>query len=99
MKVLGKHAGFSIVEIVIVFAVIGLVGFISYIAFNRMQDNNATRTSQTSAPPPAISNVGPVPSINSASDLDTVQKILDQTDPSGSNGADATQLNSELTAF
>lgn len=95
MKSLLNQKGFSAVEGVIILAVVVLLGIGGYLVFNRQDSSkNQTASEQSSE----AKDVPSAPEISSKSDLDEAETALDQADPSASN-ADASQLDSELSAF
>lgn len=98
MRLHSDQSGFSIVEIVIVLAVLGFIGLLGSMAYNRVHDSK-TASGQSSAQSATANDVKPAPAITSASDLDSAQATLDQTDPSTGNTTDAGQLDNELSAF
>lgn len=97
-----NHAGFSVVELLIVVAVIAVLGFAGYSVYHRHNTktaNNSTNgTAQTDSTAKAT-DVASSPKINSTSDLDKAAATLDQTDPDGSNGTDTSQLDAQLADF
>lgn len=92
-----KQPGFSLIELVLVLAVVGVLGFLGYSFYNRQNANNAAQTA--SSEPAQANDVASSPNINSTSDLDKALATLDQTDPSGGNNTDSSQLDSELSNF
>lgn len=90
-----NHAGFSIVEIVIVLAVVILIGCLGYVFINRTNSNTAT---QDTALQSDTNDVSSTPQINSREDLDAAEKVLDENDPV-KNNMDATELDGELSKF
>lgn len=100
MKLRVNQSGFSAVELIIILVVVGALGFVGYTVYNRQQDNKTDSTSQqTKEESATASDVRSAPEIRSTSDLDKASATLDQTDPGGSNNTDASQLDSELSAF
>ena len=100
MKSRHSQTGFSIVELLVVVAVLALIGFVGYRVYSALNGNNTTAdTTQVANQSSTANDVTSAPAVNSTSNLDDAQKALDQTDPGGSNNADAGQLNSELAAF
>jgi prepilin-type N-terminal cleavage/methylation domain-containing protein len=100
MRASTKQPGFSIVELVIVVAVIGLLGVLGYVGYNTYTHKTAsTSASQAASTPATASDVASAPAINSTSDLDAAAATLDQTDPSGSNNTDASQLDAQAANF
>lgn len=102
MGIRTNQSGFSGVELAIVLAMVGVLGFVGYDVYNRQNTKMAdsSNTSQTArAESPQATDVATAPSVNSTSDLDKASAMLDQTDPSGSNNTDASQLDSQLAIF
>jgi prepilin-type N-terminal cleavage/methylation domain-containing protein len=104
MRYRTNQAGFSVVELVIVLGVVGVLGFVGYGVYDRQNakitDSSTTDTSQTASSQSAKANdVASAPTVSSTNDLDKASAILNQTDPSGSNNTDASQLNSQLSTF
>lgn len=97
MSTYTRQKGFSIVEILLVVAVVGIIGFLGYTFYNNYQtETNKTSTADSSQSATA-SDVATAPAVNSASDLDKAQAVLDQTNPGSST--DASQLDSEVSNF
>lgn len=90
-----NHAGFSIIEVVIVLAVVILLGYLGYIFVSRTTSNTST---QDTALQSDTSDVSSTPQINSREDLDTAEKVLDENDPA-KNNMDATELDREFSQF
>jgi Tfp pilus assembly protein PilV len=98
MKRRDNQAGFSVIEVVIIIAVVALVGFLGYTAYNRFQDDKTTGDS-TQTEQAATTSDATAPEINSSSDLDEAQKVLDESATSDASDADAKQLDGELSSF
>lgn len=90
MKSRAKQPSFSAVRLIVVLAVVVALGFAGYTVYNSLSANNESATA---------TDVVAAPKIKSNSDLDQASATLDQTDPDGSNTADANQLDNELSAF
>lgn len=104
MSIRTNQSGFSAFELIIVLAVVGALGFVGYSVYNRQNAQTTvspdTDTSQAANSQSSKANdVASAPKISSTSDLDKASATLDQTNPSGSNNTDASQLDSQLTAF
>lgn len=103
MSLQNIQSGFSVVELVIVLAVVGVLGFVGYSVYDRQNTKTADSsagTSQTARSQAAkASDVASSPTISSTSDLNKAAAILDQTDPSGTNNADASQLDTQSDTF
>lgn len=101
MKYRTNQSGFSVVELAIVVVIVAVLGFIGYTVYNRQNNKTASTTTVTTAStnPAKANDVASAPNINSTSDLDKAQATLDQTNPSGSNNTDATQLDAQLANF
>lgn len=99
MKTQSRRTGFSIVEIVVVAAVLAIIGLLGYTVYkNNANKTASTGTSQTTQAATAT-DVKPASAIKTTADLKAAASTLDQTDPSGSNNTDASQLDSQLSAF
>jgi len=99
MRIRTNQAGFSVVELLIILIFVGVLGFVGYTVYHRQHTKTADTagSSQADNNQPTTNNVASAPSISSTSDLDKAAATLDQTDPSGSNNADASQLDSQTT--
>ena len=100
MKLRKEQSGFSIVELVIILAVIGILGFVGYNVYNKDQDNQTASNSsseQIAEQSPTATDVQSAPDVNSTSDLDNAEAMLDTTDPSSSS--DSAELDTLTTAF
>lgn len=97
MRLRTNQSGFSPVELVIVIAIVAVLGFVGYSVYDRQSSKTAdvTGTSQSAT----ASDVAPAPAVSSTSSLDEAAATLDQTDPSGTNNTDASQLDAQLTNF
>ena len=99
MKLHKFQQGFSAFELVVVVLVLGIVAVVGLrIVGNR---NKSPVASTTSAITSSVSTVqvAPPPAVNSTSDLSTAQQTLDQNDPTSSNNADSSQLNTDLSGL
>ncbi|MEI6237527.1 MAG: hypothetical protein WCP03_02930 [Candidatus Saccharibacteria bacterium] len=99
-----NQQGFSVFTIVIIIAVVAIVGLVGFNVYNRQQNKSVANDETTSTQIVAeqastASDVKTAPTINNTSDLDSAEKTLDQTDPSGSNNSDASQLDSQTANF
>ncbi|MBP7760565.1 prepilin-type N-terminal cleavage/methylation domain-containing protein [Candidatus Saccharibacteria bacterium] len=83
-----RQSGFSIIEVVLVFAVVVVVGLVGYNLYNMQQARNeqTATTQQKAAAMPE--------SINSTSDLDAAAKALDATQLD--SNADTATLENDL---
>lgn len=100
-----NQQGFSTFIIVIIIAVIAIIGLVGFNVYNRQQasksvaDDEAIPTKMVTQESDTASDVKTAPAINNTTDLDNAEKILDQTDPGGSNNSDASQLDSQTSGF
>lgn len=92
-----QSLGFSIIEIIIVLAVVVVLGFLGYTAYKTISSNDSGH--QASGESAIANDVKSAPPVENTSDLDAAEAVLDQTDLSGSNNTDATQLDSQLSTF
>ncbi|HSX07549.1 MAG TPA: hypothetical protein VLG11_01515 [Candidatus Saccharimonadales bacterium] len=82
-----------------------MLGFAGYGVYKHQnaktaRNSSTNGTTQTSSADPAkATNVAASPKISSTGDLDKASAILDHTDPDGSNGADASQLDAQSANF
>jgi len=95
MRARTNQSGFSVVELVVVLVIVALLGAAGYVVYNRHANSKpaATAASQSAT----ANDVPTAPEVNSSSELDQEQSVLDQTDISSSN--DTAQLNSQLQSF
>lgn len=99
-----NQAGFSAVELILIFVVVGILAFVGFSVYNRhnkadtAQSTNTSQQHNTSETAQA-DDVATAPGVNSTSDLDKAAATLDQTDPGGSNDADASQLDTQVSDF
>lgn len=100
MKRHTNRSGFSILEVAIIVVVIAIIGLLAYTFYNRRASdaalNGNNRTNSQSA---VATDVETAPAINDTASLDAAETVLDQTNPGGSNNADASQLDAELSTF
>jgi len=102
MKSSNNQSGFSVVELAIVGAIVLSLGFVGYKVYNRQSASNGSLSSQqvsTSVQSDKANDVATAPVINSSAGLTNAMTLLDQTNPSGSNNTDATQVDEQLTSF
>lgn len=102
MRLRTNQAGFSIVEVAIVAVLISGFAFIGYNVYlrqNTKPNDSSTSLSGTGKQSSKASDVASSPNIKYATDLDKAASTVDQTDPGGSNNADAAQLDSDLATF
>ncbi len=102
MKTPSNQSGSSIIELLIIAVIVAGIGFGGYLVYHRQHTKTAARIAaplSTSSTSSNTSNVAAAPTVNSTSDLDKAQAALNQTDPSGSNNTDTSQLDSQLANF
>lgn len=88
------RSGFSVVELVLVFAVVGILAFLGY-SFLRQSlggELAANKNEKTS-----VEAVPAAPEVRTSSDLDTVSATLDEM--KFDDNAEAKELSSELATF
>ena len=89
-----KHAGFTVVELVVVVVVVGLLAFVGFSVRNRLSSSdNAALINQSAT----AQDVPKATAVSTTSDLDKQLTVLDQTDTSSSD--DLMELDSQLEAF
>ncbi|MFZ2836601.1 MAG: hypothetical protein WAZ21_04760 [Candidatus Saccharimonadales bacterium] len=89
-----RQAGFSAVELVIIVVVVAVIGLLGYVAYNSFQNKS---TGQSASESSTVSDVAAAPVINSDSDLESAEQLLDQTDVA--SGDDTKQLETSTAAF
>ena len=89
-----NQSGFGGVEMLLVVIVVALIGALGLVFYNR---NNAL-IANNGGQSPVASDVQSAPEIQSASDLEKAEAVLDQTDPSASE-VDASQLDALSAEF
>lgn len=87
-------SGFSIIELIIILVVVGLLSFVGYTAYQKLYPSTAN-TADARTQTRVATDVKPIPTITSSSDLTTAETTLDQTDTSSSS--DLTALDSQLS--
>ncbi len=92
-----NQSGFSVVELAIVVSVIAALSFVCYSVYNQQHNKTASTTGASQSA--KASDVASAPTISSTSDLNKALTTLNQTDPSGSNNTDASQLDAQLANF
>jgi prepilin-type N-terminal cleavage/methylation domain-containing protein len=96
-----NQKGFAIIELALVVIVVGVVAFAGYHLYSSRQSNSSkadvVAPAGTTAATTGSTNsaVTTVPPITNTSDLDSAAATLNQTDPSGSNSSDDSQLSSQ----
>lgn len=98
MKSRTNQSGFSIIEIAVVVVLVGIVALLGYTFYNR-QNSNPVADTATATQSAVATDVPVAPAVKSTGDLDAALAILDQTNPAGSNNADATLLDSQVANF
>lgn len=95
MKFFKNSEGFSPVVVVVILGIVGVLAFAGYNVYSRSQDKNtvATPASQSSSNVAATD----VPTVKSAQDLKSAEKVVDQTNVDSST--EDSQLDADLAAF
>lgn len=88
-----KNNGFSVAELLIIVVIVVIIGALGVVGYNSWK-NNGAKQADTSNKTTATS----VPEVKSTSDLDTVSKLLDNTDLNETT-ADSQKLGTESAAF
>jgi Tfp pilus assembly protein PilV len=92
-----RQSGFSAVELVIIVVVVVVIGLLGYVAYNSFQNKAAESAEQSASESSTVNDVGTAPAINSDSDLESAEQLLDQTDVA--SGDDTKQLETSTAAF
>ena len=88
-----KNEGFSISELLVVVVVVVIVVTLGVVGYNSWKNNGVKQADSTNK-----TTTSTVPEVKKASDLDTVNKLLDDTDLNDST-ADSQKLGTEAAAF
>ena len=88
-----KSNGFSVAELLIVVIVVVIIGALGVVGYNSWK-NNGAKQADTSNKTATTS----IPEVKTTSDLDTVSKLLDDTDLN-ETAADSQKLGNESAAF
>lgn len=91
-----RERGFAAEGILIGVVVIALIGFLGYVYLKKNQQTASTTPVNQSR---VATDTPAAPAVNSTADLDNAEKVLDSTDPSGSNNADASTLDTQVASF
>ena len=97
MRVSKNHAGFTILEALIIVAVVGILGLVGFNVYDRQQNKKADVATQTTQNTAANNDDIPsAPVISKTEDLTRAEKTLDQA---SLDSSDSSSLDSELAAF
>ena len=88
-----KNNGFSIAELLIIVVVVVIIGALGVVGYNSWKNNGAKQADTANKTATAS-----VPEVKNTSDLDTVSKLLDDTDLDEST-TDSQKLGTESAAF
>lgn len=89
-KIHDNQSGFHIIELLLVIAVVGVIGYLGYNYYN----NNLGQAANQN---PVANDVVAAPTIKTADDLTTAEKVLDETNLD--NTDDSSMLDSQLLNF
>lgn len=97
-----KHqAGFTLIEVCVVFIVLALGGLVGYLAIQQLnkkpQLTEIHSVQQPAVPSASEPSVAPAPTIDVATDLDQASSAIDKTDIN--SDSDTAQLDRELANF
>lgn len=97
MRIRKQQSGFAIIELVLIVVILVAIGFAGWWVYQKRNDTTAPSptTTASNTQSPVAKNVSTAPTVNSTSDLDKELNTLDQNDPSTTNSADSSQLDSQ----
>lgn len=105
MTSLHKQKGFAIIEPIVILIVIAVVVLAGWTIYHRGHKSAPAKSSTSSTAgsagtqSPTATDVSSAPAVNSTSDLDKAEQVLDQNDPGTANSSDSTQLSSQASNF
>jgi cytoskeletal protein RodZ len=97
MRIRKQQSGFAIAELVLIVVILVAIGFVGWWVYQKRNDTTtpSTTTTANDAQSPVAKNVSTAPTVNSTSDLDKELNTLNQNDPSATNNADSSQLDTQ----
>lgn len=93
------QSGVGHIALVLVVLVFGAIGAIGYTLYAHPGNSDGSNGSASGSSRNSSLDVPAAPAINTASDLDKADAVLNQVDPGTSGQSDSRQLDSQLNAL